>query len=411
MSIQGKYQELFSNELKVLDNAKGCLERFEEHPLHPDYLFLLQSYEKLLKTTKKIFLISDIQGKALKEKQSEIEYLLYHDCLTSLYNRAYINNAVSEMIKSDQLPMSVIFLDVNGLKLMNDAFGHQKGDELLKKVANILKRSIRKSDIAARWGGDEFLVILPKTDVNNCQKIMNRIKINCTLEKNDPIEVSVAVGTATLNREDEDIYDLFAAAEKQMYNNKMLESKKVRQTIIHDLEAIIENETSKHSEHIHRLRMFAERFADILCINDVNEWNDLHLLITLLDIGSFVLPKECSKTLKMLLSDEQEALQMNNEVGYRLARAIGEIKVADAILGFYEHWDGCGYPNKLKGEQIPLFSRMLSILNTFNLKVYCSLGSIEEALYSIDKESGKKFDPKLTQLFLENYLKITNPLS
>lgn len=400
MSSQSKYQELFRHELKVVDQAKQILELNDGHPLLTNFEMLLNNYEKLLKTTKKIFLISDIQGKALKEKELEIEYLLYHDPLTSLYNRTYIDQAGTKVLERDHLPVSFLFLDVNNLKLMNDVFGHRKGDELLRTVANILNETLRKGDMAARWGGDEFLVILPNTNEENSKKIVERIKERCKIEKKDPIEVSIAVGSVTLHHYcNENIVDLFAIAEKRMYKDKMLESNIVRQTVIHDLETFVMTSDCIHSKHIDRLRVLAARFYEIL--NDhcyPMDLYELNLLTTLYNIGNLILSKDFS-----------EDYLTNNEAGYRLARAIGELTVAEAIIGCFENWDGSGQPNGLKGEQIPLLSRVLSVLNTFDLLSFNSYKTVEEALQIMKHRSGQQLDPQLSQLFINNIDKILNP--
>lgn len=396
ISSKSKYQGLFSHELKVVDQAKQFIELNDGYPLLTNYEMLLKNYEKLLKTTKKVFLISDIQGRALKEKELEIEYLLYHDPLTSLYNRTYIDQVCQKVIEAAHLPVSFLFLDVNNLKLMNDVFGHRKGDELLKNVAKILMESLRKSDIAARWGGDEFLVILPNTNEEHCKKIVERIKEKCKIEKKDLIEVSVAVGSATLYSSDENFFDSFSIAEKQMYKNKMIESKIVRQTIIDDLETFVTASECVHSKRMDRLRLLAERFYEILHHHDYSfELYELNLLTTLYNIGNLNLSKDYS-----------EDTYATSEVGYRFARALGELPVAEAVIGCFENWDGSGRPNGLKGEKIPLLSRVLSVLIIFELLLSDSHKSVEEALQVIKQRSGQQLDPQLSQLFIDNIDKI-----
>ena len=91
---------------------------------------------------------------------------------------------MGKLDKEKFVPLTLVMVDVNGLKLTNDAFGHKAGDMLLKKVANILKRECRSEDIIARIGGDEFILLLPKTDAKNADKIMNRINLAISKEKN-----------------------------------------------------------------------------------------------------------------------------------------------------------------------------------------------------------------------------------
>lgn len=99
-----------------------------------------------------------------KQKEEEILYLNYHDVLTGLYNRAFFDEELKRLDTERQLPLSVIIGDINGLKLINDALGHAEGDKLLVAMSKILKNCCRAEDIIARTGGDEFGILLPKTD-------------------------------------------------------------------------------------------------------------------------------------------------------------------------------------------------------------------------------------------------------
>ncbi|QJW48481.1 GGDEF domain-containing protein [bacterium BFN5] len=116
-----------------------------------------------------MMILTDITDQLRAEEQ--IRFLSYHDKLTLLHNRAYVETLLSDLEGPQALPMSIIMLDMNGLKLVNDVFGHQQGDLLLISMAEILKKACRPSDIIARWGGDEFVVLLPQTDQEECRKV------------------------------------------------------------------------------------------------------------------------------------------------------------------------------------------------------------------------------------------------
>ena len=110
------------------------------------------------------------------KRNKDIKYLSYHDKLTGLKNRRFFEEEITRMDTERNLPISIIMGDVNGLKLINDAFGHSKGDELLQKAAAVMKRTCRKDDLVARWGGDEFVIFLPRTEQEEAEQIVNRIK-------------------------------------------------------------------------------------------------------------------------------------------------------------------------------------------------------------------------------------------
>lgn len=151
----------------------------------------------------------------------KIRYIGFHDNLTGLYNRHYLNEEIERLGKSRKLPISVIVGDLNGLKLINDIFGHEEGDKYLKKTANLLKESIRKEDILGRWGGDEFIVLLPETTAEEADEIRKRIisKLNNTY--NDERPITISLGSATKNIDDEkEIKKIIEEADYKMYKNK-----------------------------------------------------------------------------------------------------------------------------------------------------------------------------------------------
>ena len=137
----------------------------------------------------------DITEKIIKDK--ELDYITYHDGLTGVYNRNFFNEEIKNIDLEENLPISVIMGDVNGLKLTNDAFGHLIGDKLLVAAANIMKRVCRDNDIVVRWGGDEFIILLPKTKEEDVEQISERIKAECIKENIDIINISISLGYNT----------------------------------------------------------------------------------------------------------------------------------------------------------------------------------------------------------------------
>jgi diguanylate cyclase (GGDEF)-like protein/PAS domain S-box-containing protein len=156
-----------------------------------------------------------------KKQQEEIEYLSYKDKLTDLYNRRFFEEEMERLDAERQLPISIIMADLNGLKFINDNYGHAKGDELLKKAAEILGSSIREEDVLARQGGDEFAVLLPKTDKNQVKKILKRIRAEIEKTKNEKFPLSIALGAATKKNIEQDIEEVLKKADDNMYKDKL----------------------------------------------------------------------------------------------------------------------------------------------------------------------------------------------
>jgi diguanylate cyclase (GGDEF)-like protein/PAS domain S-box-containing protein len=159
-----------------------------------------------------------------KKKEENIIYLSYHDTLTGLHNRTFFEEEKKRLDSSRQLPISVIMGDVNGLKMINDSFGHNVGDKLLKEAAFVLKNVCRDEDIVARIGGDEFVILLPQTDRNGAFKLCKRIEKACSdyVKKQDQqnFHLSISLGYATKTQKDQTIDELLIEAEKMLYENK-----------------------------------------------------------------------------------------------------------------------------------------------------------------------------------------------
>ena len=162
----------------------------------------------------------DITERVLHEKQ--LRYLSFHDQLTGLYNRLYFENELARLNNSREYPISIIAIDVDDLKVVNDSRGHAAGDELLKACALAVKESLRGSDVLARHGGDEFVAILPGTDYATCSAIVRRINMQID-ELNRPkvsTPLSISIGFATAAAQDEDLSKTLKEADDLMYRHK-----------------------------------------------------------------------------------------------------------------------------------------------------------------------------------------------
>ncbi|NLV21339.1 MAG: diguanylate cyclase, partial [Syntrophomonadaceae bacterium] len=199
-----------------------------------------------------------------KKAEARIRYLSYNDSLTGLYNRAFFDEGLLRLDSPEQLPLSIIMGDVNGLKLVNDTFGHSAGDRLLQNIAHILKSCCRSEDIVARWGGDEFVILLPRTSSATAYAICERIRASCRAGSSDPIQASLALGAASKESWDEDINKVITEAENVMYRHKLLEKKSTRNAIITSLETSLHEKTMETREHAQRIQNMCIQFGRAL---------------------------------------------------------------------------------------------------------------------------------------------------
>ncbi|MDU5021184.1 MAG: diguanylate cyclase [Clostridiales bacterium] len=156
-----------------------------------------------------------------KELEDMLTQMSYTDKLTGLYNRAYFEEQINKLDDNEYYPLTLIIGDLNGLKAVNDNLGHLEGDKLLVEIAKVLKGSCRKEDLVFRWGGDEFMILLPNSDYKLGKEICNRIQLNCKNTDKTPIPLSISLGVSTKINKQKDIDEILKEAEDMMYIEKL----------------------------------------------------------------------------------------------------------------------------------------------------------------------------------------------
>jgi diguanylate cyclase (GGDEF)-like protein/PAS domain S-box-containing protein len=343
-----------------------------------------------------------------QQRLEKIEYLSYHDQLTGLYNRRYYQEELKRLDTKRNLPISIIMGDVNGLKLVNDSFGHEKGDELLRKAADAIKKGCRADEIVARLGGDEFVVLLPKTDAVQAEQFVKRINELLKKEKVVNLDVSVSFGCKAKISEHEKMQDIFKAAEDQMYENKNLNhSRNNRNMIDLILNALFEK---NHREMLHSKRVGEICEAIALNMNFNKETVYTVKIAGLMhDIGKIGIEDEMLNKPGKLSPDEWVAMKKHPEIGQRILSAVKDFsEIGDYIFEHQEKWDGTGYPQGLKGDEILLQARIIAVADSYDAMTtqrnYREAFSEEEAIQEIKRCSGTQFDPTIARIFVEKVL-------
>ena len=359
--------------------------------------------DKFNMATGKLLTLTSITSE--KEKEIQLYYQSYHDKLTGIHNRLYFEEEMKRLDTKRQYPISIIIGDINGLKLINDAYGYNKGDEVLKKVALIFKNNIRHEDILCRWGGDEFAILLPNTKEEDSIKIINRIKENCIKNSTESMPLNVSMGFAIKTSSEKKINEIAKEAEDMMNKHKLLENESARSSIILSLQKALEERDYETEEHATRMANLSVLLGEKLKLN-YNELNELRLVAMLHDIGKISISDNIILKPGKLTLEEWEVIKKHPECGYRLAISCRDlVEIARGILYHHERWDGKGYPKGLKGKKIPTISRIVSIADAFdamtNDRPYRKAMTIEEAVNEIKKEAGAQFDPDFVKLFTE----------
>lgn len=350
-----------------------------------------------------VVIIRDVTSERNVQKQAE--YLSFHDHLTSLYNRRFFEEELLRLDTLRNLPLSVIMIDVNGLKLTNDAFGHETGDLLLKKVAEIMKKECRNDDIVARLGGDEFSVILPKTDSVQAKLIMDRITGSADRENLRSIVISVAAGCATKATPDQNIDEIMKIAENNMYSNKITTGRQMRKKTFELITVNLFEKYSNEQDQTERMKKLAGRIGNAMRLSK-DQISTLETISYYHDIGKIIIPPNLLNKPKDLSLEEYDLVQRHAEAGYQIMKSQEEYSsIAIYILSHHERWDGTGYPRKQKGNEIPLLSRILAVLDAYtamtgNLPYKKSL-SREAAIMELKKNAGLQFDPEIVDILTE----------
>lgn len=337
-----------------------------------------------------------------KKAMESLRYASFHDPLTGLYNRAFFMEELHRLDVERQLPLSFIFADVDGLKLVNDAFGHIEGDKLLTSFAKALKGCVRQEDIAARLGGDEFAVILPKTDYETAQEIACRIDGVLKNLPVGPIAVSASIGVATKSDPSEEVEAVFSEAERRMYRVKLTSSPRLKRNVLNFLYGWRRSAAGYEREETMSLLGLSQKLGAAMELSNA-DLERLYFLALFHDIGFVALPDGLiNEDVEKLSGERFKQYAEHVEIGYRIALATPELSsIADEILLHHEQWDGSGFPRGLKGEEIPLLVRVLAPVYAYCNLIFKKRLPQEKAILAVLAEGGKRFDPRAAEALVD----------
>lgn len=347
--------------------------------------------------------IGSAANKMLSELESayyNIFYLSYSDKLTGLKNRAYIENEFHNLDKKKRDDYLIIMGDINGLKLINDTFGHKEGDRLIRTVGCILESVTSKDDIVARWGGDEFVILVIDKNRLYLSHIIRKIKDEC--EKIENFSFKVGIGLGSAQKSEGDSWEtVLRLAEKRMYKNKITEVRSSRnRTYLSLVNTLYENHIET-KEHTGRIKEFSHNLGEKMGLSK-NELKELEILSLIHDIGKLGIPDHILMKSGKLTDEEWQMVKEHTEIGYRIAKATQEVShIAKEILYHHENFNGTGYPEGLKGKDIPILSRIINVVSCFDTMVYERNYSIHVAIRELKKYSGTKFDPFVVSEFID----------
>jgi diguanylate cyclase (GGDEF)-like protein len=343
-----------------------------------------------------------------KRYEQSILYLSYRDPLTNLHNRRYFTDELVRLSQDKYYPLSIVIADINGLKIMNDAFGHDAGDLLLCTIADELIHVFKDESRIARIGGDEFVVLLPRTPYDKALLLIDEAKNKIEERTVQNMAVSVSFGLST-NEGNTPIQDTIKIAEDDMYAHKLFEVSSHRNETIKTILKTLHEKNPREEKHSERVSKICVHIGMALGMSN-EEMSLLKAISNLHDIGKIAIDDAILNKPGKLDDKEWEQIKRHPEIGYRILSTSPEYaEIAQDILSHHERYDGRGYPRGLKGEEIPIRARIITVADSYDAMVserpYRKSLTHQEAIDEIQRNLGTQFDPKIGQLFIDLYNK------
>ncbi|MEX2260860.1 MAG: HD domain-containing phosphohydrolase [Bryobacteraceae bacterium] len=359
--------------------------------------------------------------KKLESANRELLARVETDPLTGLLNHRKFHEVLTVEVARARRGgfVSVLMLDLDAFKLLNDTYGHPVGDEGLKAVANVLRACCRSTDFCARYGGDEFSVILPATDgaaANHVrQRILDQMAGAAIQAGGHSLPLSVSIGAATFPNQASTATELIVLADNAMYRDKHgslpasaageMPEGSTAFRVFRDLMSALDKRDDYTGRHSRMVAAHAVQLGEKLSL-DGEELKRLQLAALLHDIGKIGVPERILRKPGKLTHEEFESVKQHLVYARMLLSAVeGSEPIVDAVCCQAERWDGSGYPSGLSGDRIPLFARIIKIVEAYwamrSDRPYRKALSKSEAVGQLRQRAGRDFDPVLIGEFLE----------
>jgi|GEM_PF-2147179 len=361
----------------------------------------------------------------------KVESHAWSDELTGLFNRRYFNKCLENEIKRHSRHneiFTVAIIDLDFFKDYNDKYGHGAGDKMLQDTAKLMQSLARSTDLVFRYGGDEFVVLLPNTDTKGAYEVCERLRKGVEVEMvKGRISLTLSIGIASWPVDGLTVSELVNVADACLYQAKQSGGNQTSQStttptptalpkvsqvktdqatlgVIHALAKAVEAKDIYTYGHSREVNKYATALAEAIGLSKEQQ-SHLSTCALLHDIGKIGVPDKVLRKRGKLNDEEWKIIKEHPKLSAIIVSHVSSLLPCRlAILYHHERWDGTGYPAGLQGEEIPLEARILAIADAFtalaSARPYRSALSYEKAIEEIKKGAGTQFDPKLAEAFV-----------
>lgn len=357
------------------------------------------------------------------DRQARLQDIASRDDLTQLQNRRFFYERLQEELQSAERTrgqLSIAMIDVDDLKAINDDFGHQVGDAILRQFARILNRTAGPDDVTARLGGDEFAVIMPKSGRREADQLARRIwdqlgELPVWENGHASIYLGVSIGIGGYPWGGTKLEEIIHWADAKLYANK-LERKgfdrgratkgdsRLPSAVVEVLSTALDIRDNMTHRHARRVARMAAAVAKGLGLSD-QQVLEIEYAAALHDIGKIGVADSILRKSAPLDEDEWKDMRRHSELGYEILNGIDFLRdAAEIVWAHHERFDGTGYPRLLAGEEIPLGARVFGVVDAYDAmtsrRPYRQAMSREQACIEIARNAGTQFDPHVVEVFL-----------
>jgi diguanylate cyclase (GGDEF)-like protein/PAS domain S-box-containing protein len=341
-------------------------------------------------------------------KQKEYEYIKrqYRDPLTGLNNRRFLEAAGRNLDRNGILPVAVVVVKIDGIQMVKETFGHKMSDALLVSLSRMLTDNLKDKDkdVLAIIGEDEFCILMPEAGSGQVSDYIRHVRTQLKKSREEIFSntnlITVYFGYDIKKQADETIASAIQKARKNMYDPDT-------DLCVHTFPKVVSRHQtfSFPKDRGFRMVRWCRKVGQRLNL-DPADMNRLELLALIQNIGLALVSSYILYKADRLTQTEWEMIKKHPEAGYRIALSSPELSdVAEEVLYHHEWWNGDGYPKGLKGEEIPLLSRIIAVIDAFDAMIsdrpYRPALTKEEALEELRKNAGIRFDPRIVKIFFE----------